>query len=209
MKKQTICGIYRIQHVDSGRCYVGLSVDVAKRWKHHLNQVGKTPWKLHRALAKYGVSAFSFDILEECEATKLGDRERFWISKLNAYTLGFNMNEGGDAPTATPERKAKVSAALRGVKKTAEHNAKVSAANKGYKPSDAQRILMSIAAKARWEDPERRSALMATRSEKRVCSPETKAKLSAALSRYMSNPDNRKQRSEGVAASWKRKRETT
>lgn len=196
MKKQKITGVYRITHTESGRCYVGLSVDIAKRWKAHIADVGKAPWKLHRAMAKYGVAAFSFEVLEECTAEQLGERERFWIHKTDAFTLGFNMNEGGDAPPHTPESRKKTSEALKGTKKTPEHNAKVSAANKGQKPSEAQRALFSIAAKARWDDPERRAALMASRAKKRVCSPETRARLSVALSRYMANQDNRKQRSD-------------
>lgn len=33
------CGIYRIVHIESGRIYVGQSVDIGERWKQHIKRV--------------------------------------------------------------------------------------------------------------------------------------------------------------------------
>lgn len=196
MKKTKICGVYKIEHIVSGRCYVGLSVDIAARWRMHTFDAKKSDGYLYRAIRKYGIANFVFAVLEECPRDLLSEREKFWIKELAAFGSGFNLNEGGTAPLQSAETRKKTSDALKGRKKTAEHNAKVSAANKGQKVTEAQRVLFAIAAKARWADPEKRAALMSSRSKKRVCSEETKLKLSMAQAAYMSQPGHREQLSE-------------
>jgi group I intron endonuclease len=203
MKKSKICGIYKITHIESGRCYIGLSVDVLSRWKVHAFHSKASNTHLYNAIRKYGIQCFAFTVVEECPKECLSAREIFWIKECNAFGNGFNLNEGGDSPSQTPESRKKKSEALKGKKKTPEHNAKVSAANKGQEASDEQRILFSIAAKARWADPVRRAALMASRAKKRVCSQETKLKLSKAQSKYMSVPENRSK----ISTFWKKNKE--
>jgi hypothetical protein len=33
-----VCGIYKITNVNSGKVYVGQSVDIAERWKQHIKR---------------------------------------------------------------------------------------------------------------------------------------------------------------------------
>lgn len=51
-----------------------------------------------RAIAKHGVNAFDFAILECCESIpELQIRERYWISKLGCmYPTGYNVSSGGE-----------------------------------------------------------------------------------------------------------------
>ena len=44
---------------------------------------------IHKALLKYGYSAFTLEILEYCNIVDLTEREQFYIEKLNPnyYTL--------------------------------------------------------------------------------------------------------------------------
>lgn len=34
-------------------------------------------------------------MIEECEISKLGEREQFWINYYDSYNKGYNCNEGG------------------------------------------------------------------------------------------------------------------
>ena len=201
MKTQPICGVYKITNKADGRCYVGLSVDIHKRWRAHLAAAGSAKqYEIHKAMAELGPTAFTFEIIELCSRSELSHREIHWVQEHRAYLDGYNMNPGGTAPVATADSKRKTSLALVGKPKAPEHVAKVSAALKGRKPSDEQRKLFSEAAKARWSDPEKRAALMQSRSRKRVCSAETKAKLSAALTAHTHQPAVRAQRTAQLAA---------
>lgn len=45
---------------------------------------------------KYGIDAFSFTILEECDDSQMDDLERYYIKTLNTrYPNGYNMCDGG------------------------------------------------------------------------------------------------------------------
>ncbi len=51
---------------------------------------------LIRAIKKYGRKNFIKEILEECSSREdLNEREIFWIKKLNAIKMGYNLAEGG------------------------------------------------------------------------------------------------------------------
>lgn len=65
MTKKHVCSVYVVTHLDSGRVYVGFTTKPPKsRWSAHKwesknNQACKF---FHRALAKYGPSAFNWDV---------------------------------------------------------------------------------------------------------------------------------------------------
>lgn len=71
-------GIYKIEHVTSGRVYVGSSVNIASRRRHHLGNLRRGSHfnvKLQNAWNKYGEQAFAFILIEECERGSLALRE--------------------------------------------------------------------------------------------------------------------------------------
>ena len=61
-----ICGIYKITNKINGKCYIGQSIDIIKRWKTEYKwyQINK---HLLAAFNKYGLENFNFEIIEECE----------------------------------------------------------------------------------------------------------------------------------------------
>jgi len=63
-----IAGIYKITHTESGKCYVGQSVDIANRWKQHIKRaVGadtRTTNMLYPAMAELGIGSFNFEIVK-------------------------------------------------------------------------------------------------------------------------------------------------
>ena len=79
-----LSGIYQITLLLDGRCYIGQSGDIGRRWSEHrkvLRANGNKNPKLQSAWNKYGESAFAFTILEECEPSQLTEREQWWMDR--------------------------------------------------------------------------------------------------------------------------------
>lgn len=95
-------GIYKIQNLINGKCYVGQSKDIKRRWKDHCCSANNPADHcynnpLYKAIRKYGIENFSFDVIEECLISELNDKERFYIQKYNSFFNGYNLTLGGDA----------------------------------------------------------------------------------------------------------------
>ena len=93
-----VCGIYKITNRITGLCYIGQSVDIAKRWKDHVKcGLGiDTPAqnKLYQAMLKDGLTNFTFELLEECKRDLLNEKEKFYISLYQACDYGYNSTVG-------------------------------------------------------------------------------------------------------------------
>lgn len=89
--------------------YIGQSIRLEKRFQEHIDDslVPEEVWKankrgqqthLHRAIRKYGAENFSYEIIEECLAEQLNDREIYWIAYYNTFLSkeNYNMTAGGD-----------------------------------------------------------------------------------------------------------------
>ena len=89
------CGIYKITNIDNGMCYVGQAVNIADRWKQHIKRgIGADPPtrnKLYPAMLASGVENFTFEIVEECDRTKLNEREIYWQEFLKAKEFGYSI----------------------------------------------------------------------------------------------------------------------
>lgn len=101
------CGIYKITNLINGKCYIGQSVDILRRWRNH-KETSKNSSKeayeypLYRAFRKYGLENFSFEILEECKKEELDIKETFYINKYNSLNEGYNqvlVGQGGTKVT--------------------------------------------------------------------------------------------------------------
>lgn len=88
-------GIYRITNNNTQMCYVGQAVDIAERWKQHIKRaIGAEPRtqnKLYPAMYKEGLENFTFEIIEECEASKLNEREDYWQEFYKAKEYGYSI----------------------------------------------------------------------------------------------------------------------
>ena len=95
--------IYRYRNKLNGKVYIGQTTDIERRKSEHLKDAERgTGFVFHRALRKYGIDCFDFDVLHVVE----GDDE---YSKLRADELekkeiqchrclvpdGYNMANGG------------------------------------------------------------------------------------------------------------------
>lgn len=96
------CGIYKITNLINGKCYIGQSTYIPKRWKNHLISVNNPNSKeyyypLYQAMRKYGSNNFKFEIIENCLPKELNEKEQYWILYYNSYKEGYNQNEGGNS----------------------------------------------------------------------------------------------------------------
>lgn len=90
-------GIYKITNKVNGKIYIGQSKDIYFRWhRHHLaafnNSYPQYNCLLYKAIRKYGIENFNFEVIEECEEYLLNEREQFYIEKYNSFDVNFGYN---------------------------------------------------------------------------------------------------------------------
>ena len=88
-------GIYKITNIENQMCYVGQAVNIADRWKQHIKRgIGAeapTRNKLYPAMLELGVENFTFEIVEECDKSKLNEREDYWQEFFHAKDFGYSI----------------------------------------------------------------------------------------------------------------------
>ena len=96
--------IYKITNRINNKMYIGKTeqYDPIKRWEEHLKDYKKRKNEnrpLYKAMEKYGVDNFVFEIIEETNDAE--NREKYWIDKMRTYIgfkdcNGYNATLGGD-----------------------------------------------------------------------------------------------------------------
>lgn len=93
--KKARTGIYKITNIKNNMCYIGQAKDIASRWNQHCKRgVGAdtpTKNKIYPAMLEYGIENFTFEIIEDCELEKLGEREKFWQEYFKAKEYGYSI----------------------------------------------------------------------------------------------------------------------
>lgn len=89
------CGIYKITNKITNQSYIGQSIFIERRWKEHMTHKGSKD--LEEDFDKYGITNFTFEILEICEEKELNEKEIYWIKQYDSYNNGYNKSEGGTA----------------------------------------------------------------------------------------------------------------
>lgn len=95
------CGIYKIENLINGKKYIGQSIDIQYRFNNHKSESfnpksNAYDTAIHRAIRKYGVENFKFEIVEECDQENLREREIYWIKYYNSFGSGYNLTSGGE-----------------------------------------------------------------------------------------------------------------
>ncbi|MFC7439558.1 GIY-YIG nuclease family protein [Laceyella putida] len=91
-------GIYAIENVVTGECYVGQSKNIISRFQQHMNMLEKGEHhshKLQRAFNQMAIQNFILKILELCEEDQLDVKEQEWIDKLNSLNAVYNVKFNG------------------------------------------------------------------------------------------------------------------
>lgn len=222
-----LCGIYLLTHIESGRKYVGQSVDIHKRFGNH--SLGRKNTKLGNAVLKYGWASFTTEIIELCVPDQLNALEMQWVKHHDCIApSGFNLTSGGSLQTQySLETREKISAANRlrvvsdetKIKLKArifseETRKNMSKSRAGRSISDAHRAALLEAAircapqniarlaelnRGRKRSEEQKACLSAihTGSKRSV---QTRAKMSAAKKGKLLGPQSAEQRANTSAA---------
>lgn len=94
----TVIGIYKITDLTTEQCYIGQSVDIAKRWSDHIKAGlgidNNGTNKLYKAMQANGVHNFTFELLEPCERNLLDEKEKFFINLYQSDKFGLNATKG-------------------------------------------------------------------------------------------------------------------
>lgn len=165
------CAFYRIRHKQTGDDYIGISVNVRDRFKTHRRAALKGSIALprfYRALAKHGSDAYTWEIITWAGSFEGACVLERWARALGMGTL--NCTDGGEGTW--------------GVERSPETCAKLSAALKGKKKSLEARANMSVAQRKRVLSPEALAAIAAgniAHQTGKKKSPETRAKMSASM----------------------------
>jgi group I intron endonuclease len=165
-------GIYCITEIETGKVYIGQSVDIEKRWRTH--QKARPITQFHYRIVHQ---------LLDVDVEALDTLERFYIRMLDCLTpKGLNRTKGGQGmfghcDTAT---RAKLSAANKGKTRAVEHGNKLSAALKGKPLTAETRAKLSAANKGKTHSDETREKMSAS-LKGRLHSLEACEKLSASL----------------------------
>ncbi len=84
-------GIYLITEKETGKPYVGKSMNISKRWTQH--QVSSSNDGFHETL-KANPGNFEYQVLMNCPREMLDFFEAYFILKYNSYNNGFNLTKG-------------------------------------------------------------------------------------------------------------------
>ena len=91
---KNVRGIYKVTNKINGKVYIGQSVDIGKRWRQHMT--AKDDIYFHKAIQKYGVENFEWEVIEQCKKKDLDEREIYWIEYYDSFNKGYNCTKGGD-----------------------------------------------------------------------------------------------------------------
>jgi group I intron endonuclease len=153
--------IYIATNLETGKQYVGQSVNFKSRMWHHLHQKG--PSYFERSLQNRGAGGFSIVTITYPQ-DELNYQEKFWIAKLDTmYPNGYNLTAGGLGKI--------------GCRLSDDAKKKISMAHRGRKNTEETKLKMSLAAKGRIVGGDTKEKLRLINLGKKL-SPETRAKMS-------------------------------
>jgi group I intron endonuclease len=196
--------VYQVANLLNGKLYIGLTRrDPAIRWKEHQGACGVK--LLHRAIKKYGLENFEFDVLltglDKATAVKF---EIELISWLGTQTHGYNLASGGDGVigcTHSAESKKKISEALMGRTLSPEHCQKLSLLNSGRKHTEEARANIAKGCQAL----ARRKKLSAANTGK-THSAETRKKLAEINTGRPVSAETREKLAQKTREYWRRRK---
>lgn len=184
--------LYKITNQLNGKIYIGQSNNYKHRWSRHVyfaKNPEKTGQYIHRAMAKYGIENFKYEIIATCLTQEdANEIESVLIVQYNSRNneYGYNLTVGGDYGGHSEETKQKLRKATLnqiatkgppglGSKRTTEQKEKMSFAqqNRTWEYTAEVRKNMSDAHKGKKQPPEavkKRADMMRARKGDMKCS---------------------------------------
>lgn len=93
-----IYSIYKIVNKNNNKTYIGFTDNPKRRWREHRTRSGNNTKALYRAIKKYGIESFQFDIVyqsKDRDHTLLIMEPQFVNEYKSFGPDGYNMNGGG------------------------------------------------------------------------------------------------------------------
>lgn len=98
-------GIYKWTNLINNKVYIGQSINIEARKAEHIKLSKDLTYttNIAKALRKYSIDNFTFEILEECNVNELDNKESYWINYYDSLNKdkGYNMIEVGAIPNST------------------------------------------------------------------------------------------------------------
>lgn len=88
-------GIYKITNILTNESYIGQSTNIERRKNEHFNNNSCSQQLIDEMIKELGQDSFTFEVLEECLASELNDREKYWIEFYDSFNNGYNQTKGG------------------------------------------------------------------------------------------------------------------
>ena len=105
--------IYKFTHIESGRVYIGQTIqDPTHRKLEHISNSRYTTKEhhFHNALRKYGIDSFTFEVIDSANSLEeLNLLEEKYINQYNSINNGFNIRQAGGNKLHSEESKQQMS----------------------------------------------------------------------------------------------------
>jgi group I intron endonuclease len=102
--------VYKITNRINHKCYVGFTRrTLEQRWKSHISaSIGKSKFRFHSAIRKYGVDNWNKEILEKThniEFAKILEKKHIQLYNSCDRRCGYNATDGGTGGWVVPDSK--------------------------------------------------------------------------------------------------------
>lgn len=116
--RKRVSGVYGIKNIITGKMYIGRSINIYDRFRHHRNNLRGNKHHSHylqNSFNKYGERVFIYGIIEECNNEDTYTKEKYYITKYDSFEEGYNEcipTGNREGRIFTDEDKAKHSIAI-------------------------------------------------------------------------------------------------
>lgn len=150
--------VYKVTCINDGRVYIGKTIKTLKhrRQQHEDDALRGSYYNhFHSALKKYGISAFSWEVIDQANTNfELLEKEKFWIKHHDSINpiKGFNITAGGQGLCGYKHSQAtkdKIREAHKGKALSVSTKEKLRLINLGKKLSAEHKAKMSLSQKGR------------------------------------------------------------
>jgi group I intron endonuclease len=189
-------GIYKITS-PSDKIYIGQSINIEDRWKKYQKypESIKNQTKLYNSIIKYGSENHIFEIIEECEESKLLERETYWKNFYKVLEIpSLCCRIDGKGGKNSKETNLKIGKIHKGKKYSKESKQKISKAKKGIVFTEEHKRKISEAKKGKTFLSDEAKDKISKANTNKIHSPLTKEKISSSMKETWKTNTNLKNR---------------